>query len=63
MDEVAKLIIMANVVHQGLQGSYFSIRYLFFQNPMRCTRSATVSTLWEMRCFFPGYWLFGGNQS
>jgi len=42
MVEVAKPIIMANAVHQGLQASYFSIRYLFFQNPMRCTRSATV---------------------
>jgi len=30
--EVAKPIIMANAVHQGLQGSYFLIRYLFFQN-------------------------------
>jgi len=28
--EVAKPIIMANAVHQDLQGSYFSIRYLFF---------------------------------
>jgi len=35
MVEVAKPILMANAVHQGLQGSYFSIRYLFFQNPMR----------------------------
>jgi len=31
MVEVAKPIIMADVVHQGLQGSYFWIRYLFFQ--------------------------------
>jgi len=29
-----KPIIMANAVYQGLQGSYFSIRYLFFQNPV-----------------------------
>jgi len=29
---VAKLIIMANAVDQSLQGSYFSIRSLFFQN-------------------------------
>jgi len=35
MVEVAKPILMANAIHQGLQGSYFSIRYLFFQNPMR----------------------------
>jgi len=34
MVEVAKPIIMANAVHQGLQGSYLSIRYLFFQNPI-----------------------------
>jgi len=34
MAEVAKPIIMANAVHQGLQGSYFSIHYLFFQNPI-----------------------------
>jgi len=33
MMEVTKPIIMANAVHQGLQGSYFLIRYLFFQNP------------------------------
>ena len=32
--EVAKPIIMANAVHQGLQGSCFSIRYLFFENPI-----------------------------
>jgi len=31
--EVTKLTIMANVVHQGLQGCYFSIRYLL-QNPI-----------------------------
>jgi len=52
MVEVAKPIIMANTVHQGLQGSDFSIRYLFFQNPMRCTRSASVLTLSEMRCWW-----------
>ena len=34
MVEVATLIIMANAVHHGLQGSYFSICYLFFQNPI-----------------------------
>jgi len=34
MVEVAKPIIMANTVHQGLQGSYFSICYLFSQNPL-----------------------------
>jgi len=34
MVEVAKPIIMADVAHQGLQGSYFSICYLFFQNPI-----------------------------
>jgi len=34
MVEVAKPFIMANPVHQGLQGSFFSIRYLFFQNPI-----------------------------
>jgi len=32
MVEVAKPIIMANAVHQGLQGNYFLIRYLLFQN-------------------------------
>jgi len=32
--EVAKPINMVNAVYQGLQGSYFSIRYLFFQNPV-----------------------------
>jgi len=74
MVEVAKPIILANAVHQALQGSYFSIRYLFFQNPVRCTRSATALNLSQMRCwwiasnselraFFPGYWLFGVNQS
>ena len=31
MVEVAKLIIMADVVHQGLQGSSVSIPYVFFQ--------------------------------
>jgi len=34
MMEVAKPIIMANAVHQGLQASYFSIRYLFFPKPI-----------------------------
>jgi len=34
MAEVAKSIIMANVLHQRLQGSYFSICYLFSQNPV-----------------------------
>jgi len=34
MVEVAKPIVMANAVHQCLQGSYFSIRYLFFRNPI-----------------------------
>jgi len=34
MAEVAKPINMVNAVHQGLQESYFSIRYLFFQNPV-----------------------------
>jgi len=29
-----KPIIMANAVNHGLQGSYFSIRYRFFQNPV-----------------------------
>ena len=29
MVEVAKPFIMANPVHQGLQGSYIAIRYLF----------------------------------
>jgi len=32
--DVAKPIIMAKAVHQDLQGSYFSIRNLFFQNPI-----------------------------
>ena len=36
---VTKPIIMANVVHQGLQGSYFSIRYRF---SIRWTRLDTV---------------------
>ena len=31
---VTKTIIMANTVHHRLQGSYFSIRYPFFQNPI-----------------------------
>jgi len=30
MVEVAKPIIIANAGNEGLQGSYFSIRYLFF---------------------------------
>jgi len=34
MADVAKSIILANAVYQGLQGSYFSIRYLFLQNPV-----------------------------
>jgi len=34
MVEVAKPIIMANALHQGLQRSYFSVPYLFFQNPI-----------------------------
>ena len=34
MLEVTKMIIMAKLVHQGLQRSHFSIRYLFFQNPI-----------------------------
>jgi len=34
MVEVAKPIIIANVVHKDLQGRHFSIRYLFFQNPI-----------------------------
>jgi len=34
MAEVAKPIIIANAAHQGLQRSYFSIRYLFFQIPV-----------------------------
>ena len=34
MAKVVKPIIMANAVYQGLQGSYLSIRYLFFQNPV-----------------------------
>jgi len=34
MVEVAKPITVAKAVHQGLQGSYFSIHYLFFQNPI-----------------------------
>jgi len=50
MVEIAKSIIMANAVHQWLQGSYFSNRNLFFQNPMRCMRSATMLTLSEMPC-------------
>jgi len=51
MVEVAKPIIMANAVHQGLQGSYFSIRHLV-QNPVRCTCSATMLSLSEMRCWW-----------
>ena len=34
MAEVVKPIIMANAVYQGLQRGYFSIRYLFFRNPV-----------------------------
>ena len=52
MVKVAKPTIMANAVHQGLQGSYFLIRYLFFQNPIRCTLSVTVLTLSEMRSWW-----------
>jgi len=34
MAEVAKPIFMAGAVNQGSQRSYFSIRYLFLQNPV-----------------------------
>ena len=53
MAKVAKPIITANAVYQGLQRSYFSIRYFFFQNQyIRCTRSVTVLTLFEMRSWW-----------
>jgi len=44
MAEVAKLINMASAVHQGLQGSYFSIRSSFKTQKISSTRSATVLT-------------------
>jgi len=46
---VAKPIIMANAVHQGLQGSYFWIRYLFFQNPVNqmYVLSSRVNFIWN----------------
>ena len=49
MAEVAKPIIMANAVHQGLQGSYFSIHYLFFQNPINqmYALSYRVNFIWN----------------
>jgi len=41
--EVAKPIIMANAVHQGLQGSYFSIRYFdSFSKPNKSDVSAPL---------------------
>jgi len=47
--EVAKPIIVANAVHQNLQGSYFSIRYLFFQNltNQMYARSYRVNFIWN----------------
>ena len=49
MAEVAKPIIIANVVHQGLQRSYFSIRYLFFQIPVnqKYALSYRINFIWN----------------
>jgi len=34
MVEVVRPMIMANAIHQDLQRTYFSIRFLLFQNPV-----------------------------
>jgi len=49
MVEVARPIIMANAIHQGLQGSYFSIHYLFSQNPINLmyALSYRVNFIWN----------------
>jgi len=49
MVEVAKAIIMANGVHQVLQGSCFSIRYLFFQNAVNQMKALSyrVNFIWN----------------
>ena len=49
MVEDEKPIIMANADHQGLQRSYFSIRYLFFQNPINqiYALSYRVNVIWN----------------
>jgi len=49
MVEVAKPIIMANSVHQGLQGSYFSIHCLFFQNSVNQMHALSyhVNFIWN----------------
>ena len=46
--EVIKPTIIGNVVHQGLQGSYFSIHY-FFQNPINqmYVLSCCVNFIWN----------------
>jgi len=52
--EVAKPIIVANAVHQGLQGSciYWLVISCFKTQYVRSTRSAAVLTLFEMRSWW-----------